>query len=152
MMNSHWESAVRILAQCFDDQLEALRLSLIADFAIVSSICGNVYTLLAVTSELKLPSLAVGHDFPCRDSYCKQVVRSQQMLIHTHLEKFTHRMLHPVFTVMQPESYIGEPLWIRGDVVGTLNFSGFTARPRGYCDQAIAQVKGLARAIEVELR
>ena len=151
-MNSHWESAVRILAECFDDQLESLRCSLRADFAIVSSICGNVYTLLAVTSELKLPSLSVGRDFSCRDGYCNEVVRSQQMLIHTHLNQITHRVLHPIFTVMQPEAYIGEPLWIRGNVVGTLNFSGFSARPGGYCDQAIAQVKRLARAIEIELR
>ena len=151
-MDSQLEFVILILAQSFYDQLEALRLSLNADFAMVSSIVGNVYTIMAVTSELELASVKAGKVFRCEDSYCDQVLKGQKMVIHTHINRITNRVLHPVYTAMQLESYIGEPLWKGGNVVGTLNFSGFMHKKEGYLAESIEQVKSLARAIETELR
>jgi GAF domain-containing protein len=151
-MDCQLEFIILILAQPFNDHLEALRLSLNADFAIVSSIFGHVYTILAVTSELELASVQVGKDFRCEDTYCDQVLRTQKTVIHTHINKVSNRILHPVYTAMQLESYIGEPLWKEGSVVATLNFSGFMHKKEGYLAESIEQVKSLARAIEAELR
>jgi len=150
-MGSKLEFVIIILAQSFDDQLEALRLSLNADFAIISSISGNVYTIVAVTSELELATVQPGKIFRCEDTYCDQVVQRQKMVIHTHINKITNRILHPIYTAMQLESYIGEPLWTANRVVGTLNFSGFMHKKEGYIAESIEQVKSLARAIEPEL-
>jgi len=151
-MGCQLESLIIVLVKSFDDQLEVLRHSLEADFAIVSSIWGTVYTLLAVTSELDLATVQVGKVFRCEDSYCNQVIKAQKMVIHSHINKITNRILHPVYTAMQVESYIGEPLWLGGHIVGTLNYSGFMPRKDGYMAESIEQVKSLARAIEAELR
>ena len=151
-MDSQLEFVILILAQSFDHQLEVLRFSLNADFAIISSILGNVYTIVAVNSQLELASVRVGKVFDCEESYCYQVLQGQEMVIHTQIHKITSRILHPVYTAMQLESYIGEPLWKGGVVVGTLNFSGFMHKKEGYLAESIEQVKSLARAIEAELR
>jgi GAF domain-containing protein len=134
------------LVQNFTVEMIELNQQLGSDFAIISSITGKDYEVLAVAS--KLDTVKKGAIYDIHNTYCEQVINDQDLVMYTQVGTIRAMTLHPVYTAMQLEAYIGEPLFKDGVIVGTLNFSGFLPKRPAYSKTEIENVKALARKVE----
>lgn len=134
------------LKQSFTDQMSELNKQLGSDFAIISHIKGNTYTVIEVASELE--TIQAGAEFVTEDTYCNEVINQDHMVSYNKVGTVQAMVHHPIYTAMQLEAYIGEPLHQNGFVIGTLNFSGFDPKEPAFSVDDIMAVKKLARLIE----
>jgi signal transduction histidine kinase/ActR/RegA family two-component response regulator len=109
---------------CFEDKVQhILRFGLdvfALDFAIVSEVREQVYTVLHVVSPNN--EIAVGTQFDLENTYCLHTLKANKALSFYHASK-THIAAHPCYINFQLESYIGAPIYVGSQVVGTVNFS-----------------------------
>ena len=130
----------------FRAQLHDLRLELNAAFAIISDIVGSRYTIIQLDSEFDV--MSEQDVFVTEDTYCNDVVNTVATITHNHVAQIEAMLLHPVYTALQLEAYIGTPLMHHGKVVGTLNFSSYDPQTPAYSQAQIGKVEALAREIE----
>jgi GAF domain-containing protein len=138
-----------ILNRSFNAELSALNGLLGTDFGIISRILNDEYTVLDVASELS--TINIGDQFRTVDTYCNEVVETNDLVTYPNVGVIRAMTLHPIYTAMQLEAYIGEPLHHHGAIVGTLNFSGFDPKRPDFSTDEVAKVKALAREIEMSL-
>ena len=67
--------------------------------------------------------ISTGDHFPLGDTYCSTVVSKQGSVALHHVGELEEMRSHPVYVGMQLESYIAVPLYVQGEIFGTLNFS-----------------------------
>jgi len=97
---------------------------------IVSRIKNDSYTVLAFSSPLE--GLAIDQVFPLEDTYCREVFRSKQTVAFSHVGSVKKMCEHPVYLNMKLESYISSPLFVNGEIYGTLNFTDRLIREGGF--------------------
>ncbi|EAR08071.1 GAF domain-containing protein [Reinekea blandensis] len=137
------------LTRSFAEPLSALNDDLGTDIAIISSVVDACYTIL----EVQAPSdfLDAGRRFPLGDTYCHQVVQDAKTISYDALGRIRAEILHPVYTAMQLEAYVGTPLWYERKIIGTLSFSGFGPKVGGFNAQDLKKVEQLAAEISTAL-
>ena len=97
---------------------------------IVSRIKNDSYTVLAFSSPLE--GLAIDQVFPLEDTYCREVFRLKQTVAFSHVGSVKKMCEHPVYLNMKLESYISSPIFVNGEIYGTLNFSDRVIRESGF--------------------
>jgi transcriptional regulator with GAF, ATPase, and Fis domain len=137
------------LTRDFSLELTQLNKALGTDFAIISHIKDKDYFVLQVASELKM--INIGDQYETVNTYCNEVMETRHIVTYDKVGAIRAMTLHPIYTAMQLEAYVGEPLFFQNSIVGTLNFSGFDPKSPGFCEEDIAQVKALAREIEANI-
>lgn len=95
-----------------------------------------------------MPIFNPGDSFPLKDTYCAAVCETDDVITYTNVGKIQEMQLHPVYVLLQLESYIGVPIRCKGETCGTLNFSSTDIREQAFTEQEIKQVTELARIIE----
>ena len=133
----------------FTESLEAVRTALGCDFAIISHIKSDDYEVAAVNSELT--HVQLGAHFQIQDTYCNAVVKTKNTVKYDKVGSIKAMILHPIYTAMQLEAYIGVPLRVEGEIVGTLNFSGFEPKKPPFQEKDVTLVKALANEIEAAI-
>ncbi|WP_156496810.1 GAF domain-containing protein, partial [Alcanivorax sp. HI0083] len=88
---------------------------------IVSRIEDGDYEVLAV--QPGDGGISTGDHFPLGDTYCSTVVSKQGAVALHHVGELAEMRSHPVYVGMQLESYMAVPLYVQGEIFGTLNFS-----------------------------
>lgn len=137
------------LTHSFADQLNQVHQQLGTDIAIISHIDGNTYTILEVQGPLD--TLKPGTRLKLGSTYCSEVTTRESTVSYDAVGRIRAMILHPVYTAMQLEAYIGTPLRQNSRVVGTLNFSGFEPKREGFNQKDYQIVENLARQIEQAL-
>jgi GAF domain-containing protein len=137
------------LTRDFNQELDTLRCQYEADFGIVSHISGDEYTILALATDSDL--FNVGDRFETADTYCREVISSNAVIDHPCVGDIHAMRLHPIYTALQLEAYLGLPLRVQGGVVGTLNFTAFEPRVNPLSQPEIQAAKILAAEIEQSL-
>ncbi len=100
------------------------------DTGIVSRIENDVYTILAYSSPLE--GLEVGQTFPLEDTYCREVFERRKTVAFPHVGANKKMCNHPVYINMQLESYISAPIYVNGEIFGTINFTDKAIRHEGF--------------------
>jgi GAF domain-containing protein len=116
------------------------------DIGIISEISGQDYVVLQTVSEMNV--LKPGDRFVTKDTYCNEVVGQAETVAYDEVGKIKSMVLHPVYTAMQLEAYIGTPIKVNGNILGTLNFSGFSPKEPSFNQEDRLLVEDLARQIE----
>ena len=120
-------------------------------FGILSQVRNQHYFIRAVYSPLG-DVFKAGMAFELQDTYCSEVCHHDKTITYRQVGKIPHMVLHPVYTAMQLESYIGTPVHgINGEVLGTLNFSSHKVRPTPFEESEIHLVEQMARRISERL-
>ncbi|MDJ0692486.1 MAG: PAS domain S-box protein, partial [Xenococcaceae cyanobacterium MO_188.B32] len=96
---------------------------------IVSQVSDNTYTILAVRSPL---NLSVGFEADYQDTYCAEVIEKQTTLSFHHVGAMENMKGHPVYQNLRLESFISTPIFVNGNIFGTLNFSDTTPREQPF--------------------
>ena len=110
----------------FADYLETGCQMLGMPTGIISQVRQDSYTIQSVQSNLS--SLEAGQVFDLRNTYCAAVIQEQKTITYTDVSALPEMTHHPVYQTMQLKSYIGTPIFVNGDIFGTLNFSSTQAK------------------------
>lgn len=120
---------------------------------IISQIVDNRYTLLAVSPSLE--GLSPGTTFDLQDTYCQLVVKKGHIISVLNAGRHPDLKTHPVYRQMRLESYISAPLWVRGEIWGTINFSSTEIRTEDFTDDDRdfigLMAKGIGSLLEVRI-
>ncbi|MEJ2045121.1 MAG: GAF domain-containing protein [Reinekea sp.] len=130
----------------FQDVLADINDRLGTDIAIISRVEGNDYMVVQVASTLG--TIQPKDRFITCDTYCYEVIKHRETVAHNEVGKIRPMVLHPVYTAMQLEAYIGTPLIVAHQLFGTLNFSGFEVKTPGFGKAEFELVEALAADIE----
>ncbi|MDO3384721.1 PAS domain S-box protein [Gilvimarinus sp. SDUM040013] len=109
---------------------------------IISHIRGDDYTIKVQHSPPD--ALHDGQVFSLPDCYCHDTLRLGDVLSMHHVKE-TGFATHPCYINTQLESYIGVPIWVAGEIYGTLNFSAPVARPEPFSETELDFVRLMAR-------
>lgn len=112
---------------------------------IVSKIVGDVYTVKDVVSPLEV--LAVGAEFALDDTYCREVFQTRQVVCFPHVGQHADMCAHPVYESLQLEAYVSAPIWVDGEVYGTVNFTSRQPRQYGFSEHEKDLIEMMAKAI-----
>ncbi len=120
------------------------------EFGIVSTIKKNQYTVQTALSPND--ELSPGLKFELENTYCQKVVDYGRTITFTNVGADPEMSKHPVFEAMALESYIGCPIVIDNEIVGTLNFSSKSVRKEAFTESAIKLVEILSDSIASQLK
>ena len=95
------------------------------EFAIISRIKGEDYQIVVQVSPPN--TLADGQIFSLGTTYCSTTLAKGDLLAISNAEASEYAT-HPCLREFGLATYIGIPIWLRGEVFGTLNFSSTTAK------------------------
>ncbi|OAN88646.1 histidine kinase [Marinobacter sp. EhC06] len=94
---------------------------------IVSRITGGAYTVHWHFTHLQ-DTLTNGTTIPLERTYCSLMVATGQVLAIDHMGQSAYRN-HICYQVFGLESYLAAPIWIDGEIFGTINISSRHPRP-----------------------
>lgn len=112
---------------------------------IVSQIDDGQYRVSAVIGGGD--AIGRGDVFPLGETYCQAVVTKRGTVALHHVGALEEMRSHPVYQGMQLESYIGTPLRVAGEVVGTLNFSDTGIRPEPFTMEELEFIELMAQSL-----
>ncbi len=129
-----------LFADCLETGCEILGLPT----GIVSQIQDCTYIVRAVKTNLPIEA---GAEFDLEDTYCRAVVQEKSTIAYAQVGKMETMQTHPVYQNLKLESYIGTPIWVKGKIYGTLNFSSTKARKEGFQPQERELIELMAQSI-----
>lgn len=97
---------------------------------IVSEVKGDAYIVRDVISPLDV--LAKGQEFALQDTYCREVIKSGQVLGFPRVGELDYMSCHPVYQNLKLEAYLSSPILVGDELFGTLNFTSVRARRHGF--------------------
>ncbi|KMQ76721.1 GAF domain-containing protein [Marinobacter subterrani] len=97
---------------------------------VVSRITGTAYTVHWHFTRLP-GTLANGNTLPLERTYCSLMVQSGQVLAIDNMGQSPYSS-HPCYQAFGLESYLAAPVWIDGEIFGTINFSARNPRSRPF--------------------
>ncbi|MEO1399986.1 MAG: response regulator [Cyanobacteria bacterium J06635_1] len=138
---AHYETYDALFEDCLETGCQILGL----ETGIISQIVDQTYTIRSVRSDLA--SLATDDVFTLSDTYCAAVVREHRTVAYGQVGKMTEMRSHPVYQNLQLESYLGTPIFVNGQIYGTLNFSSTQVRPDAFTSHEQEIIELMAQSI-----
>lgn len=129
--------------------LEVGRSLLGLSIGIVSRIKDGDYEVLAV--QPVDDGISVGDHFPLGDTYCSTVISKQGSVALHHVGELEEMRSHPVYVGMQLESYMAVPLYVQGEIFGTLNFSDPVPRREPFSIEEMEFLELMGRSLSQAL-
>ena len=112
------------------------------EFGIISRIQGDEYRIVAQASPPD--TLVDGASFPLGVTYCSETLARGDLLAIPDATTSEYAG-HPCLRDFGLAAYIGIPIWVRGEIFGTLNFSSTTGRAVDFDNFDIEFVRLLSR-------
>lgn len=97
---------------------------------VISTIKDDSYRVRVAYSAKNKRTL-VTHSQQLAENYCSLAVLAKDVIAEDDIPS-SHYRHHPAYTLTQVESYIGAPLWVNGEICGTLAFSSSKSRHHQY--------------------
>lgn len=120
---------------------------------VISKINDEEYQILAI--QPGFAGLTPGIRLALKDTYCAMVVQENTVVSFDHIGLHPVMKEHPAYKSSLLESYIAAPIWVNGEIYGTLNFTSRLPRisPFTKQDQEFISLmaQGLGSMIERDL-
>lgn len=120
------------------------------DIGILSKIDGENYKVLNCVTPEEVP-LNAGDEFEFESTYCVITCSAFGPIAIEHMGKHNKYASHPAYSAFGLEAYIGIPIFVDDEVVGTLNFSSARPYERKFESTDIDALKLMASWVEVEM-
>lgn len=105
---------------------------------------GN-YIVKDVVSPLDV--LEKGQEFALDDTYCREVIKSRTVLGFPEVGRLDYMNCHPVYQNLKLEAYLSAPIFVDGNLYGTLNFTSTQPRYKGFSSHERDLITLMANAI-----
>ncbi|WP_016951470.1 response regulator [Anabaena sp. PCC 7108] len=111
----------------------------------VGRIDHKTYSFLAVKSNFD--SLVPGLKIKLSDAYCGQVVEQNETVTFDNVGQIEEMNCHPAYQNFKIESYIGTPIWVDGNIYGTLCFFSTDVRSEKFASHEREIIELMAQSI-----
>ena len=111
--------------QCVQNLLKTGRQEFGLEVGVLSRIKGDSYEVLA--AQFANDMTIRGMTFSLQQTYCHEVVKTQKLLCLIAAGT-TRWAEHPCYKNLKLETYLGVPVFVRGEIYGTLSFASVTSR------------------------
>ena len=115
--------------QCIQNLLNVGRQEFGLDIGVLSQIEGDRYEILA--AQFSNDITVRGMTFNLRHTYCHEVVKTQKLLCLIAAST-TQWFDHPCYSNLKLEAYIGVPVFVQGELYGTLSFASHLPRSQAF--------------------
>ncbi|PSB27186.1 response regulator [Stenomitos frigidus] len=90
----------------------------------------ETYTFLAIQSDFEqlVPNLTIN----LQEAYCGKVIERRSTVSFHHVGEIEEMRCHPLYEALKLESYLGTPIFVEGELFGTLCFFSTQPRPHGF--------------------
>ena len=128
------------------------------NIGIISNINGPHYKVIAsvinglVTTPDDNYSIKVGSEFELTETYCSDVIRDNKIKYYPDVENISSMKKHPCYTAHQLRSYIGSPIYLNGEVFGTLNYSSLEPRKHDFSFDEISFIETQSKIVSDTLK
>ncbi|NVJ60986.1 MAG: GAF domain-containing protein [Gammaproteobacteria bacterium] len=119
------------------------------EVAILSKIYDQKYEVISIVPEV--PFVKPGSIFPLESRLCMEVVRKQRLVHYHYIFSIEELRDHPVYKAIQPEAYIGCPVYANGELWGTINTMAFYPKLEGFTDYQLEIVRTAAAEIALSI-
>lgn len=116
------------------------------DTAIIANISNDIY-IVAYCENVGEHGLAAGTQFNLQDTYCADVIRTAATRYYRDVAEITEMLKHPCYLNTQLRAYIGTPVFVDGEIWGTLNYSSLHPRKLNYSKDDIQFLENQSREI-----
>ncbi len=123
---SHYDIIDDLINDYLETGLKIFRMTT----GIVSQIKGRDYIVTSTRSDLDF--LKPGLKFDLGDTYCKVVVDQNKTIAFKSAARIKLEKMHPIEPNELFESYISAPIYLKGKIYGTLNFSSKESRDNDF--------------------
>ncbi len=136
--------------ESFDDLIREYLIAGIDVFGLETGIVSEIkndgtYRVCDVVSPLDV--LQKDQIFDLNDTYCREVVRSNQVLGFPEVGKLDFMNCHPVYQNLKLEAYLSAPIFVGDKLFGTFNFTSTKPRARGFSAHEHNLIKLMANSI-----
>jgi two-component system sensor histidine kinase/response regulator len=111
----------------------------------VGKVNNKTYSFLAVKSDFA--NLVPGLEISLEDAYCGKVVEQEKTVSFYDVGEMEDMRCHPLYQSMKLESYIGTPIWVDGNIYGTLCFFSTEPRPEKFDSHEKEIIELMAQSI-----
>ena len=87
---------------------------------IISQIENQDYKIIAVRSNIK--KIKINHSFNLSDTYCSTITKLKKTIAYAHIGKLKEIKSYPIYHDLKLGSYLGSPIFVDGEIYGTINF------------------------------
>jgi PAS domain S-box-containing protein len=129
----------------FDDYLVTGCWMLKMSTGMIAKIEGESYKIQAVQSQFKF--LEAGLEFNLKDTDCAAVIKEKRTITYTRVSEIELMKIHPVYQDLKLESYVGTPIFVNGQVYGTLSFYALEARGERFQVHELEIIELMAESI-----
>ena len=112
---------------------------------VIGEIVDNLYIIRSVQSEIA--SLVPGLVFAVEDTYCGGVAKEKKTIAYTKVGELEGMQAHPLYQKLKLETYISTPIFVNGEVYGTLNFSSTGVRNTDFQAHSLEIIELMAQSI-----
>lgn len=113
--------------------------------AIVSHIVDGQYQVVSVRSADQI--FAPGESFPLDATLCRDVFTKGITIALTHIAREPGQSLHPLYQDLDIEAFISTPIYKRGEIWGTLNFTNLKIKRDPFTEREVAYIETAARRL-----
>ncbi|MEP0545306.1 MAG: PAS domain S-box protein [Rhodothermales bacterium] len=98
-------------------------------------------------AESAVAGIEAGMEIPLRDAFCDAVVGTEQTMSYGDTAEVEALACHSAYTERGLRSFIGTPVWVDGELFGTLNFISPEPRPSGFAPHEHELVEVIAELV-----
>jgi signal transduction histidine kinase len=103
------------------------------------------YTVVSVSSPLE--ELSVGQEFLLENTYCREVIEQQKTIAYPHIGADDKMNQHPVYVNLKLESYLSAPIYVDGEIYGTINFTDRSIHKHDFSSHQLEIIEIMALTI-----
>nr|MBP9211488.1 GAF domain-containing protein [Bacteroidota bacterium] len=125
-----------------EDYLRTGRTIFGMECGIISRISQRQYHILAVSDDAG--AFVRGSIYDLGDTFCSDVIEKRTAVLYDHVGAMETQCHHPAYRSLKLESYISAPVFVDGEVFGTINFSSTRVRSDGFLSEDKEVIEMLA--------
>jgi PAS domain S-box-containing protein len=111
---------------------------------IVTRIADGLCTIYAVKSDL---DLSPNQQFALNNTYCAAVAKEKSTIAYNHVGGMVEMQNHPLYQYLKLETYLGTPIFVDGEVYGSLSFLSHQIREDNFSDREREVIELMAQSI-----
>lgn len=112
---------------------------------VIGFLDGDHYVIAAIQAELT--DLYVGFRCQVKHTFCSRAIEEKKTITYAHIGILPEMQAHPLYQAFKLESCITTPIFVDGEVYGSLSFFSKTPRTQGFIHHEAEIIELMAQSV-----